>query len=150
MPTEYYDTPKGGSGGVSVPVGRLLPGGGKTGEALVKTGDSDYAAAWTAPGSFSLDALTTFLADNSGARTAGTDAIYQSATGDFLVRAELTDDNPRFGFQLPAGRRLVGIYEGGFDVTGDFDASGGNTIYIQNYDAGPGAIQYLIRTEATA
>ncbi len=46
MPTNYYDVPREGSGGGgSVPEGRLLPAGGKTGQPLLKTGDGDYMVA---------------------------------------------------------------------------------------------------------
>lgn len=121
-----------------------FPAGGADGEALVKARNSNYATRWEVL-SGTLIGLTTFLADNTGARVAGTDAVFQSASGDYLVRGELTDERPRFGFQLADGRALAGIYQDGYDVTSDFTA-GANRTYIHNYDVGAGVVQYLIRT----
>ena len=152
MPKNYYDVPQGGGGGGgggAVPEARLLPAAGKTGQPLLKTSDGDYVVGWGDPQAFSLLSITAFLASDAGVRDASTNTLFRSADGDFLVRAELTAGNPRFGFQLPAGRTLIGIYEGGLDVTADFTAGAART-YTHNYDVGEGAVQYLIRTEESA
>ena len=74
--------------------------------------------------------------------------LFRSATGDFLVRLELSAAYPRIKLTLAAGRGLVGVYDGGVDISGDFTRQAGSQTWLSNRDYAAGSLMLLVRTEA--
>ena len=93
----------------------------------------------------SLVEIEVFNASDANAKNEASVEIYSSYTGDYLVRGKTTIPHPRFGFDLHESRELVGVYEGGVDVSADFvEVQPG--VYVLSYDIVDAAVQYLIRT----
>ena len=96
----------------------------------------------------SLLTLEAFLASDAGAQV-GNALPFQSANGDFLVVAALTDAAPRLGFLLPVAHTLVGVWQDGVNITADFTVDPANARrYVLNFDYGAGGATLLIRTRA--
>ena len=112
----------------------------------IAIGTTGYAITGTGGGTVTLDQVTSFLADDTGAAVSGTNEVFSSANDTFWIVRELTDTAPRVGITLPAGKNMRGIFDQGVRVDQtDFDQAG--QTYTHNFDIGAGWVLYLVLTE---
>ena len=98
-----------------------------------------------ASGGAALSTLTASAATAAGV-AAGTVGSFQSAGGDFLVVVEPTAAAPRIKLTAPDGKTISGVFNGGADVTADFDRVAQTQAWLANRDLAAAGYQLLVRT----